>query len=623
VKIDFEFIGPYKIVRVLGQGGMGTVYHGVHTKSGDPVAVKIIAPALAQHQRFRRRFDAEIQTLLKLKHPNIVQLIGSGEEKGMLFYSMEYVDGENLQQQLRREKKLDWQRVIEIGIETSSALKHAHDFGIIHRDLKPANLMIDTQGRVKLTDFGIAKLFGAADATVEGSILGTADFMSPEQAEGKPVTVRSDLYALGSVCYAALTGRAPFGGKTVPEVLFNVRYSTLTPISELVRDVPSELSDLIEELLAKDPSRRPPTGLVVGNRFQSLKMGLAHRTQITEGNDAGRLKELTSIDIDPEILSDPRIKKNQTVFVSDHTHMKDEKPVIKKDATRSDFPSRAGPDEKTVAAELGQGRESMDELNVDRPSGIEHMGKTNFKEFEEKDRRRVTLTTSEPTDHSSLGQWIPIAILSAALLGCIGAMIWLLRSPSANTLYGEIAQAIDSNDEEVWLSIESTALRFQELYPNDPRIADVEAALEEIDSIQSIKTLQRKARRGSGDQLTPMQQAFLECLEAQSLDASVAIRKYQAFLTMFAREAENSKLSKQLVSQAKRSLNMLAQERDTKKNEALEELEKQADWAQTNLSPEIRRKWFAALVELFDDKPWAKGLVERARKQLTQDDTGK
>jgi serine/threonine-protein kinase len=600
---------------------MGTVYHGVHTKSGDPVAVKIIAPALAQHQRFRRRFDAEIQTLLKLKHPNIVQLIGSGEEKGMLFYSMEYVDGENLQQQLRREKRIDWQRVIDIGIETSSALKHAHDFGIIHRDLKPANLMIDSQGRVKLTDFGIAKLFGAADATVEGSILGTADFMSPEQAEGKPVTVRSDLYALGSVCYAALTGRAPFQGKTVPEVLFNVRYGTLTPILDLVKDVPKELTDLVEELLAKDPSRRPPTGLVVGNRFQSLKMGLASRTQLTEGPDASRLKELTSIDIDPDILRDPRIKKDQTVLVVDRTHLKEDQPVSKKEATRSELPSRAGPNEKTVAAEPDPGRASMDDLNADRPSGIEHMGKTNFKEFEEKDRRKVTLTTSETTDHAGWTQWIPIAILSMALLGCIGAMIWLLRSPSANTLYGEIAEAIASNDEEVWLSVETTALKFQELYPNDPRISDVEAALGEIDAIQSVRTLQRKSRRGSGDQLTPMQQAFLECIEAQSLDASVAIRKYQAFLTMFAGEADNSKLSKQLVAQAKRSLTILAQERDSKKNEALEELEKQADWAQANLSPELRRKWFAALVELFEDKVWAKGLVERAKKQLTPQET--
>jgi hypothetical protein len=120
-----------------------------------------------------------------------------------------------------------------------------------------------------------------------------------------------------------------------------------------------------------------------------------------------------------------------------------------------------------------------------------------------------------------------------------------------------------------------------------------------------------------------MQQAFLQCIEAQSLDAGIAIRKYQAFLTMFAGESDNSKLSKQLVAQAKRSLAMLAQERDSRKNEALEELEKQADWAQTNLSPELRRKWFAALIELFEDKVWAKGLVERAKQQLTPQETKK
>lgn len=621
MKTEFEYIGPYKIVRVLGQGGMGTVYHGVHTRSGDPVAVKIIAPALAQHQRFRRRFDAEIQTLLKLKHPNIVQLIGSGEEKGMLFYSMEYVDGENLQQQLRREKRIDWRRVIEIGIETSSALKHAHDFGIIHRDLKPANLMIDSGGHVKLTDFGIAKLFGAADATVEGSILGTADFMAPEQAEGKPVSIRSDLYALGSVCYAALTGRAPFQGKTVPEVLFNVRYGSVTPIRDIVPDTPPELCELVEELLIKDPSRRPPTGLVVGNRFQSLKMGLAQRTQITAAPDACRLKELTSIDIDPEILNDPRVKQEQTVVVSDRTHLKDPKSVEKNTATRSDLPSRAGPNEKTVASETSQGRDSMQDLNPDRPSGIEHMGKTNFKEFEEKDRRQVVFTSSEPYEHHGWAQWIPIAILGTALIGCIGAIVWMLRAPSANSLYGEVAEAIASNDEEVWLSAELAAQRFRELYPDDPRIADVEATLEEIESIKAIRALQRRARRGTADQLSPIQQAYLECVESQSIDAGTAIRKYQAFLTMFAGEAENDKLSKQLVAQAKRSLSILSLQRDAKKNEALEALEKQADWVRANLSPDLRRKWFAALIELFQDKPWAKQLIERARKELTPEET--
>jgi hypothetical protein len=197
----------------------------------------------------------------------------------------------------------------------------------------------------------------------------------------------------------------------------------------------------------------------------------------------------------------------------------------------------------------------------------------------------------------------------------------MLRAPSANSLYGEVAEAIASNDEEVWLSAELAAQRFRELYPDDPRIADVEATLEEIESIKAIRALQRRARRGTADQLSPIQQAYLECVESQSIDAGTAIRKYQAFLTMFAGEAENDKLSKQLVEQAKRSLSILSLQRDAKKNEALEALEKQADWVRANLSPDLRRKWFAALIELFQDKPWAKQLIERARKELTPEET--
>ncbi len=122
------------------------------------VAIKVIAPGVADSMRFRRRFAAEIETLTRLTHPNIVKAIGFGEEQGLLFYSMEFVDGHSLQDHLRQYKRLDWTEVIEIGIEVSAALKHAHDIGIVHRDLKPANLMLTRDGHVKLTDFGIAKL---------------------------------------------------------------------------------------------------------------------------------------------------------------------------------------------------------------------------------------------------------------------------------------------------------------------------------------------------------------------------------------------------------------------------------------------------------------------------------
>jgi serine/threonine protein kinase len=149
----FEFLGPYRIGKPLGRGGMGTVFAAVHVKTGEKVAVKLISAHVADEKRFRRRFDDEVKTLQQLKHKNIVRLIGFGEEEGQLFYSMELVEGETLQQWVRREKKVSWLPAINIAIEVCAALKHAHDFGVIHRDLKPANLMLAADNGVKLVDW--------------------------------------------------------------------------------------------------------------------------------------------------------------------------------------------------------------------------------------------------------------------------------------------------------------------------------------------------------------------------------------------------------------------------------------------------------------------------------------
>ncbi|MEM7315411.1 MAG: serine/threonine-protein kinase, partial [Planctomycetota bacterium] len=176
-----EYLGPYQVGDSLGRGGMGTVYKAKHAKSGDDVAVKLIAQHVSDEMKFRRRFHAEIETLKRLKHPNIVRLIGYGEEHGMLFYSMELVSGQTLQSIIRTEKRLAWMRTLDIAIQICSALKHAHDIGVIHRDLKPANLIIEQDDTVKLVDFGISKIFGH-DQTAAGSIMGTADYMAPEQA---------------------------------------------------------------------------------------------------------------------------------------------------------------------------------------------------------------------------------------------------------------------------------------------------------------------------------------------------------------------------------------------------------------------------------------------------------
>src|SRR5690606_33168336 len=220
------------------------------------------------------RFSDEIRTLTRLKHRNIVTLIGQGEQCGQLFYSMELIDGESLQQKLRREKRLPWALVLDMAIDICAALKHAHDFGAIHRDLKPANLLIDQDGVVKLVDFGVAKLFGSHEQTAVGSILGTADYMAPEQAAGLPVTPRTDLYSLGNVLYACFTGRPPFANRSLTEVLEALKNEEPVRVDAIVPELPPEIAELVHDLLEKRPEDRPPTALAVMNRMKAIRAGL-------------------------------------------------------------------------------------------------------------------------------------------------------------------------------------------------------------------------------------------------------------------------------------------------------------------------------------------------------------
>ena len=613
MSIDFEVIGPYKIIRILGQGGMGTVYHGVHAKSNDSVAIKVIASNMAQHQRFRRRFDSEIQTLLKLKHPNIVQLIGFGEEKGLLFYSMEYVDGENLQQQLRREKKIGWERVVDIAIDVCSALKHAHDFGVIHRDLKPANLMINSQGKVKLTDFGIAKLFGAMESTVEGAILGTADFMPPEQAEGKPVSVRSDLYSLGSMCYAAIAGRAPFVGKNLPEILFNVRYGAMEPLVSLEPSVPKELCNLIDELLRREPSMRPPTALVVGNRLQALRAGLATRARemLSEKSEVRNLKEMTSIDMNdvPSLMHEVKSISPNDSTIGGATHLLPSKNVPR---AKESVPSIAGPDDNTRLAPSPSGV-----AFGQQPSGIEYMGKTNFIEVQDVDRRRSIMPVAEHDQMPAWTQWVSIGGLIATLILCAFGIYWFSLAPTANSLYQEIASAMDATDDEQLLAIEPTAELFKKLYPNDPRFADVDVLLREIDSLHSIRQMQRKAKRGGTDQLDAVEQAFLECIKAQNIDTALAQRKLSALATVFSSNEKLTSRQRQIVDLAKRMADKMIHEVKPSRHHAIESLEEQMIWAEANLAPTTRAAWLKGLIELFEEKAWARELIASARIKLS------
>lgn len=268
--MDPERIGPYQLERKLGSGGMGTVYLAHHDDTGETVAVKVLAASLAREEGFVRRFTQEIESLRRLINPHVVRLLDSDTDGDLCYFAMEYVNGETLSQKLRREKRLDWQEAVEMAIQICAALKSAHDAGIIHRDLKPSNLLIAADGMVKLTDFGVARVFGSADLTRTGSVIGTAEYMSPEQAQGKRVGKQSDLYSLGAVLYAMLTGRPPHVGRSTLEVLQKHKFGQFDRPIRYRDDIPTRLDDLVCQLLEKSVADRPPDAFVCSRMLQDL-----------------------------------------------------------------------------------------------------------------------------------------------------------------------------------------------------------------------------------------------------------------------------------------------------------------------------------------------------------------
>ena len=283
-------LGPYEIKSRLGRGGMGAVYEAIDTTSGDTVAVKVLASHLADDPGLRSRFEAEIETLKNLRHPGIVRLLAFGEQDDQPFFAMELVRGKSLEQILRSGRRFTWRETVAVAVEVTRALKVAHDHGIVHRDLKPANLLVadpvsgltepeagtDSQRdaasvTVKLADFGIAKLFGGVAHTALGHVVGTAEYMAPEQATGRPIDHRADLYALGLVMFAMLTGSPPFRGTQLTEVIDKQRRVIPPRVASLVPDVPAELDELISRLLSKDPAQRPASALALGRLLSAIE----------------------------------------------------------------------------------------------------------------------------------------------------------------------------------------------------------------------------------------------------------------------------------------------------------------------------------------------------------------
>lgn len=248
--------GRYRLIEKLAGGGMGTVHRAVDEKLNREVAVKVLAPHLAGDTNFVERFRREALAVAGLAHPNIANVFDYGEDEATHFIVMEMAQGRDLSRVLREEGPLPPDRVARIVPQICAALGHAHAAGIVHRDVKPGNVILDAHDRVKVTDFGIARASGESKLTVTGSVLGTAHYISPEQASGAELTPSSDIYSLGIVTYELSTGAVPFTGESLMSVALRHVNDEVPAPSALDPDVPPYLDEIVRRATHKDPNQR-------------------------------------------------------------------------------------------------------------------------------------------------------------------------------------------------------------------------------------------------------------------------------------------------------------------------------------------------------------------------------
>jgi serine/threonine protein kinase/Tol biopolymer transport system component len=305
-----DSIGQYRIKRPIGRGGMGEVYLAEHTGQNRFVALKVLPEHFLSHEQRIERFQQEARAVLALNHPNVVTVYDIGEAAGVHFISTEFVEGQTLRERMARER-LTAGEAVEIASQVAGALAYAHDRGVIHRDVKPENIMLRPDGYVKVLDFGIAKLTEARVAatpdddpheartrmrieTSPGMVMGTAHYMSPEQARGKEVDERTDTWSLGVVLYEMLTGRQPFDGETPSDIIGVILQRDPAPLSALTPDVPAELERIVAKALDKSKDERYQTAKDFQADLRRFKRHHEHQADIERSMTPGEGARLSA-----------------------------------------------------------------------------------------------------------------------------------------------------------------------------------------------------------------------------------------------------------------------------------------------------------------------------------------
>ncbi len=250
-----QTIGRYRIVECIGRGGMGVLYRAHDPLLERDVAIKLMLVDFKADPAARERFHREARAVARLQHRNVVTIHELGESEGTPYIVMEFLTGRDLEALLKRDPPLGLDEKLDVTIQLCVGLSYAHEQGIVHRDIKPSNVRVLEDGTVKILDFGIAK-FAMSAMTQSGSVMGTAQYMAPEQIMGQPVDGRADLFSTGVLLYEIIAGQKPFSGDTPTAIVYQILHAEPTPIRSIVPDVPEQLADIIRRALKKDPDHR-------------------------------------------------------------------------------------------------------------------------------------------------------------------------------------------------------------------------------------------------------------------------------------------------------------------------------------------------------------------------------
>lgn len=325
----------YEIIKTIGEGGMANVYLAEDTILERKVAIKVLRGDLSNDEKFIRRFKREALSVSNLSHPNIVEVYDVGEEDGNYYIVMEYIEGKTLKQLLQKRGALTLTEVIDIMSQLTDGLAHAHEAYIIHRDIKPQNIMIEDNGRIKITDFGIAMALNSTQLTQTNSVMGSVHYLPPEQANGKGSTVKSDIYSLGILMYELLTGSVPFKGDTAVEIALKHMKEKIPSVRKQNPTIPQSVENIILKATAKNPKNRYDSVREMYNDLQTALERDNEKRLVYEypENDLEETKVIAPIPKEPKkpVVDKPLDKEETTETDDSILKEKDEKnklPII-------------------------------------------------------------------------------------------------------------------------------------------------------------------------------------------------------------------------------------------------------------------------------------------------------